>query len=445
MFTSRTSRTPDLWSAYVGVMDVSWSDPWHVLDVVERVLSAPRPELLPRFAEELGKLLPHRGVAMQTGDCPRSPLKVSGNETLAVTSVELQRLVERSEPGKALVVDGVLGGAERRLVLLASAPVIGNGAVLAVVPEDADPPEEALELAVRLWHLVSTDAAQRATDPGPDVLASNVAAATARAQAITDLGQTHATTLATLLAVLRSGQLSDSAARRTAIDIAAGALLELRAVVDRDQALSVEPAAMAFAVLKDQLAILVRHCRAAVDLVGPAEDRPLPQDIAHTARTLTRSLVLAALDRPSTSRLRASWQLDASSLRVTVRDDGPDVSEVVPALGLSERLTLLGGHWEIDAVPGWGTTITAVLPLGLIEPPELRPLDRLNPREIEVLAGISQGLRNRQIAERLQLSEHTVKFHVRNILDKLDVSSRGEAAALAHDLRLDPLAAHRSA
>jgi DNA-binding NarL/FixJ family response regulator len=90
-------------------------------------------------------------------------------------------------------------------------------------------------------------------------------------------------------------------------------------------------------------------------------------------------------------------------------------------------------------VPGWGTTVTAVLPLGMTDPPELRPLDRLNPRELEVLSGISLGLRNRQIAVQLQLSEHTVKFHVRNILDKLDVSSRGEAAALARDLRLEPV------
>jgi DNA-binding CsgD family transcriptional regulator len=156
-------------------------------------------------------------------------------------------------------------------------------------------------------------------------------------------------------------------------------------------------------------------------------------------------LVLAALGRPAVTRLRVAWQIDGSLLRITVRDDGPEVAGAVPALALTERLTLLGGHWEIDAVPGWGATITAALPLGIADPPELRPLDRLNPREVEVLARISQGLRNRQIAEQLRISEHTVKFHVRNILDKLDVSSRGEAAALARDLRLDPLAGHRSA
>lgn len=417
-----------------------------MLDVVERLLSAPRPHLLLRFSAELGKLIPHHAAAMQTGDCPRSPLKVVGDQAIAgaVTSVELQRLVERSEAGKALVVDGVLGGVERRLVLLSSMPAVGKGAVLAVVPEDKELPTAELELAGQLWHVLSTDAGQRAAEPGPDVLASNLAAATARAQAITDLGQTHAATLTTLLAVLRSGRLSDVVARRTAVDLATGALLELKGVVDRDQALSEERAGAAFALLRTQLADLVRHTEVDVDLVDPAGDASLPQDIAHTARTMTRGLVLAALDRPATTRLRASWRLEGSVLRITVRDDSPEVADAIPARGLTERLTALGGHWEVDAVPGWGTTVTAVLPLGVAEPPELRPLDRLNPREVEVLTRISQGLRNRQIAEHLQLSEHTVKFHVRNILDKLDVSSRGEAAALAHDLRLEPVA-HRTA
>lgn len=323
-----------------------------MLDVVERLLSAPRPQLLLRFSAELGKLVPHRAAAMQTGDCPRSPLKVVGDQAIAdaVTSVELQRLVERSEPGRALVVDGVLGGVERRLVLFSSMPPVGNGAVLAVVPEQAEPPTAELELAARLWHILSTDAGQRAADPGPEVLAGNLAAATARAQAITDLGQTHAATLTTLLAVLRSGRLSDAVARRTAVDLATDALLELKGVVDRDQARSEERAGAAFAQLRSQLADLVRHTEVDVDLVDPIGDAPLPQDIAHTARTMTRGLVLAALDRPATTRLRASWRQDGPVLRITVRDDSPEVADAIPARGLTERLA--GGRTRVQHLGG---------------------------------------------------------------------------------------------
>ncbi|MBD2829698.1 response regulator transcription factor [Streptomyces globisporus] len=48
------------------------------------------------------------------------------------------------------------------------------------------------------------------------------------------------------------------------------------------------------------------------------------------------------------------------------------------------------------------------------------------------------GLSNRAVAEELHIGETTVKFHVRNILKKLDVSSRGQAAALARDAGLTP-------
>ena len=58
-------------------------------------------------------------------------------------------------------------------------------------------------------------------------------------------------------------------------------------------------------------------------------------------------------------------------------------------------------------------------------------LGGLTPREREVLALIAQGLTNRQIAERLVLSEHTVHRHVTNLLGKLGLHSRAAAAARA--------------
>jgi len=56
--------------------------------------------------------------------------------------------------------------------------------------------------------------------------------------------------------------------------------------------------------------------------------------------------------------------------------------------------------------------------------------DPLTGRELEVLALLSQGLPNKQIAGRLQISEHTVKFHVSSIFTKLNAASRTEAVSI---------------
>jgi two-component system, NarL family, response regulator YdfI len=53
----------------------------------------------------------------------------------------------------------------------------------------------------------------------------------------------------------------------------------------------------------------------------------------------------------------------------------------------------------------------------------------LTPREIEVLRMLAEGLANKNIAWKLGISEHTVKFHITSIFTKLNVSSRAEAVA----------------
>jgi DNA-binding CsgD family transcriptional regulator len=72
------------------------------------------------------------------------------------------------------------------------------------------------------------------------------------------------------------------------------------------------------------------------------------------------------------------------------------------------------------------------------EPPRAGEPDRLGltPREFEVLRLIAAGQANAAIAAELFISAKTVSVHVSNILGKLGVSSRGEAAALAHRMRL---------
>jgi DNA-binding NarL/FixJ family response regulator len=64
------------------------------------------------------------------------------------------------------------------------------------------------------------------------------------------------------------------------------------------------------------------------------------------------------------------------------------------------------------------------------------PIQSLTPREIEVLGMLALGLGNKIIAKRLGISEHTVKFHISSIFQKLNASSRTEAVTLGARLGL---------
>ncbi len=64
------------------------------------------------------------------------------------------------------------------------------------------------------------------------------------------------------------------------------------------------------------------------------------------------------------------------------------------------------------------------------------PLAVLTPREREVLQLLAEGLPNKAIAQRLSISEHTVKYHVNALLGKLDAQSRTEAVVRATRLGL---------
>lgn len=74
--------------------------------------------------------------------------------------------------------------------------------------------------------------------------------------------------------------------------------------------------------------------------------------------------------------------------------------------------------------------------LSLAAPTGTGAAERLTEREVEVLRLSVQGNRNAEIAEKLFISLHTVKRHVANVLAKLRVTSRVEAAATARKLKL---------
>jgi DNA-binding NarL/FixJ family response regulator len=79
-------------------------------------------------------------------------------------------------------------------------------------------------------------------------------------------------------------------------------------------------------------------------------------------------------------------------------------------------------------------TASAVLPTnGHQRAAPRRAIEGLTEREREVLACLGEGLSNAQIAERLYLSEATVRGYVSRMLDKLGCANRTQARLLAHD------------
>jgi two-component system nitrate/nitrite response regulator NarL len=82
---------------------------------------------------------------------------------------------------------------------------------------------------------------------------------------------------------------------------------------------------------------------------------------------------------------------------------------------------------------GDATLASAIGDASLIAPSSKRPLSS---REREVLQLAAQGFRNDQIGRRLFISPTTVKTHLRNIFEKLEVRSRTEAAIKAKDAGL---------
>ena len=57
--------------------------------------------------------------------------------------------------------------------------------------------------------------------------------------------------------------------------------------------------------------------------------------------------------------------------------------------------------------------------------------EALTPREVEVLRHIADGNRNRDIADRLFITEETVKVHIKHIMEKLGAADRTQAVAIA--------------
>ena len=162
----------------------------------------------------------------------------------------------------------------------------------------------------------------------------------------------------------------------------------------------------------------------------------------------------------------ADWQ-DAglAGLDVAIVDVGADAAQALDAVGfcggpafvllandqsnhanlwLEEGFTVLPRDATLDMIAGaahaaaaglvassrrlWADTLRFTR-LGVRD--GASDFEPLTPREREVLAKITLGLGNREIADALQISTHTAKFHVAQIISKLDANSRAHAVAKA--------------
>ena len=112
-------------------------------------------------------------------------------------------------------------------------------------------------------------------------------------------------------------------------------------------------------------------------------------------------------------------------------DNTPDIvlSLEIDDPALADRLAkLLGSVAGLRlAVPGEAANATIVA-----RDPRVMPEDiALTQRELDVLALMAEGASNKMIARQLNISVHTVKFHVGSLLDKLDATGRTDAVAHA--------------
>ena len=121
--------------------------------------------------------------------------------------------------------------------------------------------------------------------------------------------------------------------------------------------------------------------------------------------------------------LRPRLELARAQLEHDERDAGKDLLAVV-----WHEAQSMGAGWIERQAALAARRFRVPLPLAGDEP---GPLDRLTPREREVLALVAGGATNRAIAQALFISEKTTGTHVGNVLAKLGVGNRGEAAALA--------------
>jgi len=192
------------------------------------------------------------------------------------------------------------------------------------------------------------------------------------------------------------------------------------------------------AVRRSGLEAIVRN-NSSLKLVGS-----FPTIVGFTVRIqeLQSHVVIADLAQADTQLFSAASDFERAGVGVVVLIDEPSVGWTARALQAGVRAILPRESSEDEIV---SAVVTADRGLVLLDPEVTKELasqtrtvtstaenaadglEELTAREVEVLRLMAEGFGNKQIAARLGISDHTVKFHISSILAKLSVSSRTEA------------------
>ncbi len=191
-------------------------------------------------------------------------------------------------------------------------------------------------------------------------------------------------------------------------------------------------------------ALLARQ--AGFDVVGEAADGA---EGVKLAKQLDPDVVLLDLNMPGISGVEALTlmlqdQPKRAVVMLTVSEEADDLTAALKAGARGYLLKNIDADFLTQAVVRaaagesvMSDSMTAKLMAqfrhGAAAPvePEEQELDKLTPREREILGFLAQGKSNKEIARSLDLAESTVKIHVQNILKKLSLSSRVQAAVFA--------------